>query len=123
MMNLKTYLDAVQAANEEVKRVAMEIDTAFTSESEDGVSQAMAMRPVLDAAQNKAQAALEFYGSMKSAIESIDSNAAKFVPVNAATEKPEDSRQMTRAQFEALSPKLRFEYLGKGGVLVDEIQE
>lgn len=117
-MNLKPYYDAVQAANGEVKKVAQAIDAAFTLGTEEGTLNAMELRPMLDDAQTKAEAAGKLYESMKSAsMVNADGSAAKFVATPGAAEA--EKKAMPRAEFDAMDAIERGKYIRNGGKVVD----
>lgn len=116
-MNLKTYFDAVQSAQADVLRVANEIDAAFTLGTDEGKTQAMAMRTELDGAQAKATEAQALYDSMKAAASTGDA-AAKFVPVAESVDKAE-KKTVTRAEYEALDFQSRYDFFKAGGEIVD----
>ncbi len=77
-MDLKPYFDAANKADEEVKRIAGEIDAAFRAGDQ---KKAMDLRPALDEAKVKAKEANELYLSMRDAGEN-DGAARKFTPVS-----------------------------------------
>lgn len=77
-MDLKPYFDAANKADEEVKRIAGEIDSAFNSGDK---KKAMELRPALDEAKNKAKEANELYISMRDAGAGGDAGR-KFTPVS-----------------------------------------
>lgn len=125
-MNLKPYFDAVQAANAEVMRVASEIDGHFTSGTDEGIQQAMAMRVELEGAQARAAEADGLYASMKAASDRGEAGeAARFVPVNEGAEKVAGSaaKQITRAEYEAMAFGDRHAFLKAGGAIVDQLPE
>jgi hypothetical protein len=121
-MNLKPYLDAALAADADVKRIMLDIDAAFKLESEEGTQKALEMRPALDAAKLKAEAANQLYVSMRDSSLVSDNAAALFVPpADPAQSDPAQSSQkvMKNSEFQALSPAKRMEYVKSGGVVED----
>lgn len=77
-MDLKKYFDAANQAEQEVNRIAGEIDAAFSAGDK---KKAMDLRPALDEAKNKAKEANELYLSMKNAASDGNPAAARFTPV------------------------------------------
>jgi len=116
-MDLKPYYDAALAAEGEVKRIANEINDHFTAGEND---QALELRPALDAAKEKAQAANELYASMRNA--SQESNLPKlFVPANPDVPTPgAPIKVMDRAAFDALSPHERMQFIKHDGQIISK---
>ncbi len=75
---LKPYLDAVNEADAEVKRIRQEIDTAFKTNDK---QKAMDMKPSLDEAKKKADDANAMYVSMRDSGETSDASR-RFTAVN-----------------------------------------
>jgi hypothetical protein len=118
-MNLKPYYDAAQAAQGEVLRVASEIDAAFTLGTPEGMTEAMAKREALDAAQAQAEEALKLYQSMQAAAVTSE-HAAKFVPVSEDAGKEQGGKKViTRAEYEAMAYAERHAFFQAGGQIVD----
>lgn len=119
MLDLKPYLDAANAADQEVKRIAGEIDAHFQEGTDEGKAQALALRPALDEAQNKANEAAAMYESLKRAAQ--PSNLADFVPVSQTPPTPDadPAGVMTRHEFEALNPIEQRRYALSGGRVTD----
>lgn len=78
-MNLKKYLDAVNAAEARVREVAAQIDELFEDSKTD---EALALRPQLDEAKTKAKSAGELYLSMLNANTGGNDPAQRVVPNN-----------------------------------------
>jgi hypothetical protein len=120
MLDLKPYFDAVNTANEEVQRVAAQIDAAFQPGTDEGKAQALALRPALDEAQSKADEAVKLYESLKKANQPSDMKA--FVPVSPTPTTPDPEQPkgvMKRADFKALSSADREAHIRGGGTVVD----
>lgn len=121
MINLKPFYDAAQAAATDVLKAANEIETAFNLGTEEGKTQAMALKSTLDEAEAKAVAANELYQSMQKASSTGDA-AAKFVPVN-VPEPTQSKKVITRADYEALDFEARHEFFANGGTIVVNLEE
>ena len=119
MLDLKPYHDAVITADAEVQRIANEIDAAFQQGTEEGTGQALALRPALDEAQTKYDAAMKLYESLKKA--SQPSNVAtNFVPVSPTLPDGETPKaEMKRNEFEALNAVEKRKYALSGGRIID----
>lgn len=77
-MDIKTFYDAANKADEEVKRIRGEIKAAFDAGDK---KKAMDLRPALDEAKTKADEANSLYVSMRDAGETNESGR-KFTPVS-----------------------------------------
>lgn len=115
-MNLKPYLDAVNAANETVLKAAQEIDAVF-NDGPEGPEKAYAMKPQLDGAMAEAAKARELYQAMQRAT-ADGGTAAKFVPAGEA--KPEAKKTITRSEYRAMTPQARHDFFAAGGEMVDD---
>lgn len=82
-MNLKKYLDAVNAAEARVQQIAAQIDTHFDAGEND---QAVALRSQLDEAKSDAQKANALYLSMLNAAPSGNDPAQRFIPAGGRAE-------------------------------------
>jgi hypothetical protein len=121
MLDLKPYFDAVNTANEEVQRIAAEIDAAFQLGTDEGKTQALALRPALDEAQSKADEAMKLYDSLKKANQPSNL-AAAFVPVSQTPTTPDDEQPkgvMKRKDFLALNSADREAHIRGGGTIED----
>lgn len=121
MLDLKPYHDAVIAADEEVKRIAAEIDTYFQEGTDEGKEKALGLRPALDEAQAKYDNALALYESLKKASRPSDV-AQNFVPVSDTSSMPEGEMPkgvLKRSEFFALSPAAREAHIRGGGTVED----
>lgn len=120
MSQLKPLYDAVMAAEGKVQKVMQQMLDAFNSGTEEGKTQALDLRAELDAAKLEAEQANQVYVSARDAGAGEDANAAarKFVPVNKETGKSQ-AKEMKRADFEALSPADKMDYVMNGGLIVE----
>lgn len=121
MLDLKPYHDAVITADEEVKRVANEINTLFLTGTDEAKVQALALQETLDTAQAKYDAAHKLYESLKKANQSGDI-AKNFVPVsptNPTDEEEHSPTVMKRSDWIALSHVDRAAFIKGGGKLED----
>jgi hypothetical protein len=121
MSQLKPLYDAVMAAENKVKAVMQQMLDAFNSGTEEGKTQALDLRAELDAAKLEAEQANQVYVSARDAgdsMESVNAAARKFVPVNEKTGKSQ-SKELKRADFEALSPADKMDYVMNGGLIVE----
>jgi hypothetical protein len=121
MQNLKPYLDAAVAADNEVKQILAEMDAAFTEGTEEGKKKALELRPALDEAKVKAEQANALYVSMRDASLVSDNVAALFTsPADPAQEPDQaEAKVMTRAAYRQLSPHDRLAFSKGGGKLTD----
>ncbi len=123
MQNLKPYLDAARAADDEVKRILNGMDTHFNDGTEDGKKKALELRPALDEAKLKAQEANQLYVSMRDASLVNDNAAALFTPpadpAAQSDRKEEGPRVIKRNEFDALTAAARMTYMKSGGRVED----
>jgi len=82
-MNLKKYLDAVNAAEARVQEIAAQINTHFEAGE---TEKALELRPELDKAKAEAKAASELYLSMLNATTGGEDPARRFVPAGGERE-------------------------------------
>jgi hypothetical protein len=121
MLDLKPYFDAVNAAEEEVQRVASEIDALFQEGTDEGKTKALALRPALEEAQNKKAEAVALYESMQKANRPNDV-AKNFVPISNTQPDDEEASQPTiikRQAYDALTPYDRGKFIKSGGRVED----
>jgi hypothetical protein len=121
MLDLKPYHDAVLMTDAEVKRIANECDAHFQEGTAESKEKALALRPALDEAQNKADEALKLYDSMKKAAQPSDV-ARNFVPVSDTPLTPESDQPkgvMKRTDFEVLNAVEKRKFALSGGKVVD----
>lgn len=122
MPNLKPYFDAAVSADADVQRVMAEIDIAFNLGTPEGQTQALEMRPLLDAAKAKAVSANQMYISMRDASLVTDNAASNFTAPPDLAVKPEQKQQMTRSAFDALDFTARMAFVKAGGTITDEVK-
>jgi hypothetical protein len=123
MPNLKPYLDAAVSADAAVQRVMAEIDIAFNLGTPEGQTQALELRPTLDAAKANAKSANELYVSMRDASLVSDNAAANFTAPADPAAQPEQKKAMTRSAFDALEPNARMEFIrARGKITEDEVK-
>jgi hypothetical protein len=119
MAKLKELYDAARAADEKVQEVMNEMITAFEDGTEEGKLKALEMRPALDEAKTQADEANRLYISARDADQESENAAArKFVPAS-EPEGGKNAKEMTRAEFEALSAADRMTFMLSDGKLVD----
>lgn len=119
MLDLKPYFDAVNSAEAEVQRVAHELDALFTEGTEESTLQAIALRPVLDEAQNKYANAVSLYEAMQMANRPNDV-AKNFVPIS-NNQEPEGNQPtvINRKDYDQMSLIDRARFIRSGGTLQD----
>jgi hypothetical protein len=122
MLDLKPYLDAVNAAKDDVQRIANEIDALFTEGTDESESKALALRPALDEAQSKESEAIALYESMQRANRPNDI-AKNFIPVSTTEPDPDDEGSqptiIKRQDYDRMSLVDRAEFIRSGGKLMD----
>lgn len=121
MLDLKTYFDAVNTANEEVQRIAKELDALFQEGTDESKAKALELRPALDAAQAKHAEAVSLYEAMQKANRPNDI-AKNFVPVsNTPPDQVENNQPavIKRAEYDHLSLIDRARYVRSGGTMED----
>lgn len=117
-MRLKELYEAAKAAEEKVQEVMQDMITAFEDGTEEGKAKALELRPALDEAKLQAEEANRLYISARDAdIEDPDSAARKFVPIPG--NENSSRKQMTRAEFEALSAAERMSFMLGDGKISD----
>ena len=120
-IDLKPYFDTAQKADEEVQRIMTEMHASFNGGTEEGQAKALEMRPQLDAAKSKAQAANDLYISMRNAAATSNNVARNYVPVaDNLDDDPKAAKEMKRQDFEALDTEARMAFIKAGGKLLAE---
>lgn len=119
-VDLKPYFDAARAADDEVQRIMGEMNAAFTEGTEDGKAKALELRPKLDEAKKKAEAANQLYLSMRDAASTSDGVAKNFIPAAEGAAQEGKSPSKTRAEFFAMNAAERMKFVKNGGKVVDE---
>lgn len=119
MLDLKPYFDAVNAANDDVQRIAHELDALFTEGTDESKQQALALRPALDEAQKKHADAVSLYEAMQKAGRPNDV-AKNFVPVS-NTDQAEGAQPtvINRQDYDRMSLVDRARFVKSGGTLKD----
>lgn len=121
MIDLKPYLDAVNAAADEVQRKASEIDALFTHGTDESKIQALELRPSLEEAQSEHSKQLALYESMQKANRPNDI-AKNFVPVSTTQPEQADGSQPTvikRSDYNAMGLVQRARFIKSGGTVED----
>lgn len=117
-MKLKELYEAAKVADEKVRVIMQDMVAAFDDGTEEGKLKALEMRPALDEAKLEAEKANLLYISARDAdFEDPDSAARKFVPAGGENSV---RKQMTRAEFEALSAAERMTFMLADGKLIEE---
>ncbi len=124
MAKLKPLLDAAQAADAKVKSIMNEMLEAFESGTEEGKLKALDLRPSLDEAKQAAEEANQLYTSARDADDGDpDAAARKFIPTGDGSKLASGTKEITRAEYEAMEYKDRHDYLQSGGAIVDNPAE
>lgn len=120
MLDLKPYFDAVNAAGDEVQRIANDLDTLFKEGTDESKVKALALRPALDEAQTKHAEAIALYETMQKANRPNDV-AKNFIPVSATPAEAEGNQPtvITRQAYERMSHVDRAKFIRSGGTLED----
>lgn len=115
---MKPLYDAAKAAEANAQAVLDRMLQAFEAGTEEGVANAVGMRAELDAAKAEADAANATYLTAREVAQTgADDNARKFVPVG---QKPTDqTKQITRSEYEAMDYADRHAFFKAGGSIVD----
>jgi ElaB/YqjD/DUF883 family membrane-anchored ribosome-binding protein len=122
MQNLKSFYDAALAADADVKRILAEMDSLFSSGTDEGKQNALALRPALEEAKAKAESANQLYVSVRDASLTSDNAAALFsAPPDPgeASDRAAGKNVKTLAEFNAMSPSDRLAFSKSGGRLID----
>ncbi len=120
MLDLKPYYDALNEADAEVQRIANEVDRLFREGTDEGKSEALALRPALDEAQGKLAEATALYETMQRANRPNDA-AKNFVPVSNTAAEAAGSQPsvIKRADYDRLSLQERGSFIRSGGSIED----
>jgi hypothetical protein len=121
MLDLKPYFDAVNAAEEEVQRIANEIDALFIEGTDESKVKALELRPALDEAQAKHAEAVSLYESMQKANRPNDV-AKNFIPISNTRPDEAEGSQPTvikRQEYDQMDLVERARYIRSGGTLED----
>lgn len=120
MPNLKTYLDAAIAADDEVKRIVNEIDAYFSDGTDEGKKKALELRPALDEAKNKSLDANKLYISMRDA--SLTQSDASLFSAPADPENNQGDKTpkiVNREVLRNMSPAERMNHIRSGGKVTE----
>lgn len=121
MLDLKTYLDAVNAAHDDVQRIAHNIDELLKEGSDESKAEALGMRPALEEAESKHAEAVTMYELMQKANRPNDV-ARNFVPVSStsiSTELETQPGMMKRSAYDEMSHAERSKFIRAGGKIED----
>jgi type IV secretory pathway VirD2 relaxase len=122
MPKLRELFDAAKAADGKVTEILNRMTAAFDTETEEGTAEAMGMREQLSMARAEADQANLDYITARDVQAEADEHARKFVPAGDGAQKT-DSKQITRATYEAMDYAERHTYLKNGGAIVDHLDE
>ena len=119
MLDLKPYLDAVNAAKDEEQRIAHEMDALFREGTDESKVKAIALRPALEEAQNNIADAVSLYDAMQMANRPNDV-AKNFVPVS-TTQETEGNQPtvIKRQEYDRMGLNDRARFIKSGGTLED----
>lgn len=124
MTKLKPLFDAAKEADAKVKTIQQQMIDAFESGTEEGKQTALDLRPSLDEAKQAADEANLLYVSARDADDGDpDAAARKFVPTGDGSKLASGTKEITRAEYEAMEYKERHDYLTSGGAIVDNLAE
>lgn len=121
MANLKELFDNAKAASDDLARLTNEIKTLYNSGSEEDLAKAVELSDSLDAATKKANDLNKLYLSMRDADQQQADAASLFVNDEGTPEEPEaaDKNELTRAEFNNLTPSERIAFAKRGGKLTE----
>ncbi len=114
MTDLKPYFDRAKADSDEVTRLQNELNTEFSSGTDEGIQAAIDLQPTLEAAIIKADQSNKLYLTMRNADNNTSNAASLFVSAN-SEEEHEDEKKMTLAAFNAMPPRERLKFSKAGG--------
>lgn len=114
MTDLKPYFDRAKADSDEVNRLQDELNTQFSSGTDEGIQAAIDLQPSLEAAIVKAENSNKLYLTMRNADSNTSNAASLFVSTN-VEEEHEDEKKMTLAAFNAMPPRERMKFVKAGG--------
>ncbi len=118
MIDLKSPLDAVNAADAALKQKAAEINDLFAQGTPEAVKQALDMQSALDELQSDYDNKLALYQKLVKA--NAPSNVAKlFVHAAEANEDEIKNKTMNRSAFDALDHAARSAFISAGGKVED----
>lgn len=120
MSDFKALYDRVLLAQAEVQGIVNEIKAAMAKGTDDSAAEAFALESRLDEAIAKRDQAQAFYDKVVKAHQGSEELMKQFVPASTTPVTPEQEKpkdKMTRAEYNALSPKERLIFAQAGGQL------
>lgn len=122
MINLKTYLDAVNAAHDDAQQQAHIIDGLLKEGTEESKQMALGMRSALEEAQTRHADAVAMYELMQRACKPNEV-AKNFVPVSlsapSGVEAGSDAIIIKRSEYDAMLHSERYKFIRSGGKIED----
>lgn len=119
MPKLIELWNAAKAADAQVQSVLAEMQAAFDDGTEEGKQKALDLRPALDEAKAAAEAANLLYIEARDAEPEGPNAAARlFVPADGSVTG--GAKEITRSQYEAMSPADRNAHFKSGGSIVED---
>jgi hypothetical protein len=121
MDNLKPFIDAVNAAADEVQRIASEIYTFYEEGSVESKVKALDLRPALDQAEAEHEKQLALYESMQKA-HRPNEIAKNFIPISTAQPDQTEGSQPTvikRSAYNEMSLVQRAQFIKSNGTVED----
>ncbi len=119
MPKLKELWNAAKEAEAKVQSIHAEMVAALADSTEEGKQKALALRPALDVAKTAADAANLLYIEARDAEpEDPDAAARRFVPAGGRVAG--GAKEITRSEYEAMSPADRNEHFKAGGSIVED---
>ena len=121
MRDLKPYFDAVNAAADEVQRIASEIYALYEEGSVESKVKALDLRPGLDQAEAEHEKQLALYESMQKA-HRPNEIAKNFIPISTAQPDQTEGSQPTvikRSAYNEMSLVQRAQFVKSRGTVED----
>ena len=121
MSDMKTLYDRVLTAQANIEIVKNQINVALALGTPEGDTQALEMDSALDTAVAEEQKWHAFYDKLAGA-QGTTNTAKKFVPIEAEEIPADDEKQpktMKRADWNALAPVARAQFVTAGGKVED----
>jgi hypothetical protein len=121
MDNLKPFIDAVNAAADEVQRIASEIYALYEEGSVESKVKALDLRPALDQAEAEHEKQLALYESMQKA-HRPNEIAKNFIPISTAQPDQTEGSQPTvikRSAYNEMSLVQRAQFIKSNGTVED----
>jgi hypothetical protein len=117
-MDLKPLYDDAKTTSDEVQKIKNEILALYSDGTEESKEKAKGMRASLEAAGVKADEANKMYITVRDAAAKENGAASNFVPApqgKGSSGQGDDTKEMTRAEFEALDAPARMKFCKTGG--------